>query len=112
MSRINTTLKALRDMFGNSYSLSSICMLTGCTGSNFKKRKDQLIETCLANGIDFVIWDQADQLKRLDQLTQYRDLLGKIAEVQPLNLLELLEDTLTETTSDQRFLDLALKYTG
>jgi hypothetical protein len=35
MSRINKTLKALRDIFGNSYSLSSICMLTGCKGSNF-----------------------------------------------------------------------------
>jgi GTPase Era involved in 16S rRNA processing len=34
MSRINITFKALRDMFSNSYSLSSICMLTGCRGSN------------------------------------------------------------------------------
>ena len=38
--------------------------------------------------------------------------MDKIAEVQPLNLLELLEATLEETSADKRFSDLVLKYTG
>ena len=60
MPRINSTLRALKDMFGSEYSLSSICMLTGCNSPKSKKiqaRQNDLINVCLENGIDYTIWN-------------------------------------------------------
>ena len=37
MPKLNSTFKALRDMFGVEYTLTSICLLTGCSNQRNKK---------------------------------------------------------------------------
>ena len=78
MTKVNTSFKALKEMFGQDYSLSSICMLTGCSDQSSQKikaRTQSLINLCLENGIDYVIWDPMQEKKRQEWLVQQRDLI-------------------------------------
>jgi len=108
-SGINITLRPLRSMFKDSFSKSSICMLTGCGDKKLKKKKEQLQKECLANGIPYIFWDEK---KSFDDQSlwnnQYKDLIDAIFKVKPLNLFEEVETALEETS----YLNWALKYLG
>ena len=91
-------------MFKDSFSKSSICMLTGCSDKKFKKKKEQLQKECLTNGIPYIFWDEK---KSFDDQSlwnmipfvyspnnQYKDLLDAIFKVKPLNLFEEVEAAL------------------
>ena len=95
MILMNNTFRALRDMFGRDFSLSSICMLTSCsnTQSNkINKRQSELIDICLSNGMDFMIWDKAEDLQEDEWLQQESELKAKIAKIKQFSIMEQIEN--------------------
>ena len=91
MSQINMTLRPLRGMFGNSFSKSSICILTGCSDKKYKKKADQRIKECHSNGIATYFWDQSNSVERSYWLGQEWELLKWIANFsQPLDITKHL----------------------
>ena len=74
-------------MFKDSFSKSSICMLTGCSDKKFKKKKEQLQKECQTNGIPYIFWDEKKSFDKSSLwYNQYADLVDAIFKVQPLNL--------------------------